>query len=158
MNLRLAIITAIALGGTALAAEAAHADCTWTIRGKIQIEDDINALDRGTHPIRNARVELSRAAYETWGYDVWGETRTRDDGTFSRTFSGPCNDRWVKVKVRFQDHDLDVQAKVTGEHWPGSSAAGAQPGSSTPGPSPSPTARPRTSSAITITTGAPSPG
>ncbi|MBI2571776.1 MAG: hypothetical protein HYV63_32605 [Candidatus Schekmanbacteria bacterium] len=93
----------------------AAADCSYTVRGTVSVEHQIDELadSLGTSsPLENIQVKVSAkvkvlGVWATWG--EWDTVRTGSTGSFSVSKSKSCADRRFKVEVKFDDDDLEIR-------------------------------------------------
>jgi hypothetical protein len=101
---------AFCLSGIVLATESANASCRWTVKGKVQVRENITdptgvTRDRG---LKSIEVKVSGATVGRV-YKSWGTVRTDADGNFSITKTKSCSRRHLKVQIRLQHSELKVK-------------------------------------------------
>lgn len=110
------LVCCAAIGSaTLLAADEAHADCSWTVKGKLQVDHHLPGLPAAYDKSGLSNVEVKVSAKEKVGLGVWGTwnawptDRTGTDGSFSVSNTKNCDGRRFKVEVRFRDDELEVR-------------------------------------------------
>ena len=96
---------------------AAWADCSWTVRGKIEVRESVTdpagtQHDRG---LKSVQVKVSAATVGRV-YNSWGTVYTNSSGEFSISKSKNCSQRHFKVQVKFDHSDLAVK-NPSGDEW-----------------------------------------
>lgn len=84
------------------------AQVTWTITGRIILEEnEVNGSGQTmTRPLSNVEVEVSASNFGA--YASWGTVRTDSDGYFTLKETKDQSKRKIKVKVRFADSELEI--------------------------------------------------
>lgn len=83
-------------------------DITWTITGKIIVEEEAISGVSKSRPLANAEVEISASNFGSFG--SWGKVRTDSDGSFSMRKEKDHSKRKFKITVRFADDELEVNS------------------------------------------------
>ena len=101
---------ALFLSVVGLSTESANASCRWTVKGKVQVRENLTdptgvTRDRG---LKSIEVKVSGAALGRV-YKSWGTVRTDADGNFSITRTKSCSSRHFRVKIRLQHSELKVK-------------------------------------------------
>lgn len=105
-------------GATSLVAPEAHADCDWTVKGKLQVDHDLPGLP-GTYDksaLGNVEIKVSakEKVFGTWGtWNAWPTVRTDSAGAFTVRNTKNCDGRRFKVEVRFKDSELEVRHETS---------------------------------------------
>src|SRR5687768_16684726 len=84
------------------------AKSTWTITGRMMVEKKEVSGVLTSRPLVGVEVEVSASNFGI--YDSWGTVRTNADGYFTLRKEKDGSKRKIKVKVRFADGDLEVNA------------------------------------------------
>lgn len=84
------------------------AKSTWTVTGRIMVQEKEVSGVLATRPLAGVEVEVSASTLGV--YNSWGTVRTNADGYFTLREEKDGSKRKVKVKVRFADADLEVNA------------------------------------------------
>jgi len=108
-KLRLVTVAALMLIG--LFANVAMAkDCTWTVTGTVKVasqEPELISKYGAQIPLDGIQVKVSGATI-AW-FDEWDTVTTNAKGGFSVTKQKSCEDRKLKIEVKFQNDDLEVR-------------------------------------------------
>ncbi|MDQ3701396.1 MAG: carboxypeptidase-like regulatory domain-containing protein, partial [Chloroflexota bacterium] len=84
------------------------AKSTWTISGRMMVEEKEVSGVLTSRPLAGVEVEVSASNFGV--YDSWGTVRTNSDGYFTLRNEKDGSKRKIKVKVRFSDSELEVNA------------------------------------------------
>lgn len=91
------------------------AKVTWTVEGTIKVRER-ETSERGAwqeRPLAGILVQVSGSTVSSsTGWREWGTVRTRSDGSFTLRASKGEGPRWVRVRVRFEDDDLQVNKSL----------------------------------------------
>jgi hypothetical protein len=108
-----ALVAAVCLLG--VGSSVAHADCPWTVTGKLKVEHRLSELKAayGVSALENVEVKVSakeKVPVIGWGtWNAWPTVRTRSDGSFIVNNTKNCDQRRFKIEVQFKDDDLEVR-------------------------------------------------
>lgn len=105
------LATGLLIGGVT----SAHAQCTYTIEGNVKVAHQISELS-GESPLENIQVKVSAQSKTIvgWGwFTAWDTVRTDASGFFSVTRSKSCNKRRFRVKVKFDDENLEIRHETS---------------------------------------------
>ncbi|HEY6401261.1 MAG TPA: hypothetical protein VI479_07615, partial [Blastocatellia bacterium] len=86
------------------------ADCTWKVSGTVKVQSKESELINkfgAQIPLKGIQVKISGATIG-W-FDEWGTVRTGADGKFSLTKQKSCEDRKLKIEVKFQSDDVEIR-------------------------------------------------
>jgi hypothetical protein len=92
------------------AATAAKADCTWKVSGTVKVQSQEQELiDKfgAQIPLKGIQVKVSGATIG-W-FDSWGTVTTDANGKFTLTKQKSCEDRKLKIEVKFQNDNLEIR-------------------------------------------------
>lgn len=104
----------LAAGLSLAAPQEAQANCNWTVKGRLSVKHrDVMQELGSVSDLENVQVKVSAMSKVAgvwsgkWG--SWGTVRTDSAGNFSVSQSKGCGDRRFRVKVKFDDSDLEVR-------------------------------------------------
>jgi hypothetical protein len=111
----------IAIAGVVALAPAtdAHADCLWTVSGRIRVQDHEIQATNIYRDLSGIEVKVSGATvnFPTGpAFSSWGSVYTDDMGNFTLLASKTCADRFFRVEVRLENSDLRV-INGSGSDW-----------------------------------------
>jgi hypothetical protein len=102
------------LAGVALMASVVNLgmakDCTWTVSGTVKVksqEPELIAKFGEIIPLKGIKVKISGATIG-W-FDEWGTVTTDAEGKFSLRIEKGCDDRKLKIEVKFQSDNLELR-------------------------------------------------
>ena len=81
---------------------------TWEITGRIMVEEDEVSGVLTRRALAGVEVEVQASNFG--GYDSWGTVRTNAEGYFTLRQEKDGSKRKIKVKVRFADGELEINA------------------------------------------------
>jgi hypothetical protein len=85
-------------------------DCTWTVTGTVKVqsqESELIAKYGAQIPLKGIKVKISGATVG-W-FDEWGTVTTDANGKFSLTVHKGCDDRKLKIEVKFQSDNVEIR-------------------------------------------------
>lgn len=91
---------------------------TWTVKGKLAVDHQLPELAAkfgGESCLKNVDVKVSarKKVLGVWGtWNGWGTDRTNSRGEFSISKEKDRSDRQFRVKVKFQDDELEVRHRT----------------------------------------------
>jgi hypothetical protein len=89
------------------------AQITWTITGRIMVEESELSGIPTRRPLANVEVEIEASNFGK--YAAWGTVRTNTDGYFTLRKEKDKSKRKFKIKARFADTELEVNSGVLGD-------------------------------------------
>ncbi|MFN3201240.1 MAG: hypothetical protein ACE366_22760 [Bradymonadia bacterium] len=115
-----AFVATMIFGALSLAsAQHARADCTYTIKGNVEVAHQLSELQStlgAESPLENIQVKVSaqKKVGFVWGwFSEWETVRTDADGAFSVTKTKNCAKRRFRVKVKFDDDELELRHETS---------------------------------------------
>jgi len=86
---------------------------TWTIKGQLRVREDESTGSEQARNLKDVEVEVAGSTISrSTGWNKWGTVRTGKGGHFTLTASKDKKARYIRVRVRFKDDDLDVKGPV----------------------------------------------
>lgn len=119
MSIKTSLLTLGLVASAMSIAQEAQADCTYTIRGNVKVAHQIGELSStlgAESPLHNVQVKVSaqKKVGFVWGwFSEWETVRADEDGYFSVTKTKNCAKRRFKVKVKFDDDEMEIRHETS---------------------------------------------
>jgi hypothetical protein len=100
----------IAMLGMIFTSNAFGRDCTWTVSGTVKVKSqqpDLIEKFGEIIPLKGIQVKVSGATIG--GFDSWDTVNTDADGKFTVRKEKSCEDRKLKIEVKFQNDNLEIR-------------------------------------------------